>query len=243
MHLVSGISALQCVPLLGRTVTIPYIRGSLTVRGVNDLLDFQRGYFRMPDHHSDLFPSLSAADNLGDDDYIEHVAGILHVHPLKLTQTCDVRKTLRDRYRLNRIVRLAPSRSDRCTLCKDVLMARERVESTYCCSRKAHTMCLHTATVCAYCGEGWVMLPCCVCGRPCSARPVYRWNPQVDSTECCDANIHTQCLHHLFNSRCPCCNTQLDRDGYPHPPNSVECYVERRRMQRRNQRARNGTTP
>ena len=68
VHLVSGISALQCVPLLGRTVTIPYIRGSLTVRGVNDLLDFQRGYFRMPDHHSDLFPSLSAADNLGDDD-------------------------------------------------------------------------------------------------------------------------------------------------------------------------------
>ena len=97
VRLVSGISALQCVPLLGRTVTIPYIRGSLTVQGVNDLLDFRSGYFRMPDRHFDL-PPLSAADNLGNDDYIEHVVRILNVHPQKLTQAYDVRKTLHDRY-------------------------------------------------------------------------------------------------------------------------------------------------
>ena len=117
-------------------MTIPYIRGSLTVQGVNDLLDFRSGYFRMPDRHFDL-PPLSAADNLGNDDYIEHVARILNVHPQKLTQAYDVRKTLHDRYRLNRIVRLAPSRSDRCTLCKDVMMAKERVGSPHIVAQEA----------------------------------------------------------------------------------------------------------
>ena len=59
----------------------------------------------MPQHPSWLVPALTTADLQGDDDFINHVADILHVHAGKLTLATDVYKVVRDRYRLSRIVR------------------------------------------------------------------------------------------------------------------------------------------
>ena len=68
----------------------------------------------MPEHPSWLVRALTTADLLGDNDFINHVADILHVHPRKLTLSTDVYKFVRDRYRLAQIVQLVPSRNEKC---------------------------------------------------------------------------------------------------------------------------------
>ena len=49
LHLVQGIESLRNVPLDGRTVEIQFIHNTITVEGVNWLLDFCRGKFTMPE--------------------------------------------------------------------------------------------------------------------------------------------------------------------------------------------------
>ena len=58
----------------------------------------------MPKHPSWLLPAESAAGLHDDEDFLIHVADILHIHPQRLTSECDVSTILRDRYRLAQIV-------------------------------------------------------------------------------------------------------------------------------------------
>jgi hypothetical protein len=123
-------------------VTIPFIRDSLTVKGVNMLLDFRSGSYRMPENYFDLIQPLTSADLLGDSSFAQYVATQLCVSVWKLTTAWDTQTTLRDRYRLKQIVRLRPIPPDLCIICKDVMIAGEMVDSTHCCERNMHTMCL-----------------------------------------------------------------------------------------------------
>ena len=71
---VAGIKALHYVPLSGQIVEISFILGSLTPAGVNSLFDFRRDIFKLPEEYYERLPPLMAADNLGDDEFIDYVA-------------------------------------------------------------------------------------------------------------------------------------------------------------------------
>ena len=50
-------------------------------------------------------PSFDNADNLGDDMFLDYVAQELCVNPLKLSMASNVKKVVRDRYRLKQVVK------------------------------------------------------------------------------------------------------------------------------------------
>ena len=87
------------------------------------MLDFPRGEFKMPKHPSWLLPAESAAGMLDDEDFLIHVADILHILRRRLTSACDVSTILRDRYHLAQIVRLAPSPNNKCGYCREYISA------------------------------------------------------------------------------------------------------------------------
>jgi hypothetical protein len=237
LYVVRGISAFKVLrPLAGKTVEIPEIPNTLTTRGVNTLLDLRWGRFRMPEHPSWLVPALTTADLLGDDDFINHVADILHIHPKKLTLANDVYKVVRDRYRLSRIVRLAPSKNEKCGYCRDFFGGTHaRIEITICCGTKIHFACIKKASCCPYCGEGWLSIACCVCKVKTNGTPYH-----ACLTVCCKADIHQECTYRLCNRECPSCGERFDRNGYPKKVENVEEFVRQRQQIRRNERDRAG---
>ena len=160
------------------------------------------------------------------------MASKLCVHPQKLTLAFDVKKVIRDRYRLKSVVKDLRMSKDQCVACRDVLVDLDSVDSSRCCRSHMHVMCIRRITVCPGCGEGWTPLPCCQCSK----RMFYS-KDLVERTACCDADIHEHCLHRLKSKPCPSCGFPLDSSGYPYPPRSVSEYVI---LRRRIQRLRNG---
>ena len=165
LYVVRGISAFRMMTPLGRKIIdIPEIPHTLTKHGVNALLSLRWGKFKMPENPTWLVTALSTADLLGDEDFILHVAEILHVHPKKLTLASNVLKVVQDRYRLARIVRLAPSKNEKCGHCHDYFGGtHDHLQLTSCCQRKIDSTCMLKANGCPYCGEGWLSLMCCIC--------------------------------------------------------------------------------
>ena len=107
-------------PLSGKTLEIPFIE-NLTVKGVNQLLHFHRGTYRIPKNPFTLSEALASADCLGDDVFTNFVAKeVLMVHPRKLTLSANVFAVVRDPYRLSRIVpELKPTDGKRCQQCRE----------------------------------------------------------------------------------------------------------------------------
>ena len=228
-------------PLGGKTIKIPEIPKTLTTYAVNLLLNLRWGKFFMPRGIGLLVTALSSADLLGDVDFAVHVAEILHVHPRKLTLSCDIFKVVRDRYRLARICMLSPSNNLRCGFCHDYFSGSEILLDTTYCGRKIHMICYYEkARACPYCGEAFYPTKCCVCKT--DIRETYT-TPQkkIEKTmKCCTADVHQYCMWKLYNNNCPCCGAPLRSDGTPKPPKNVEEYVFRRRQLRRNERLRAG---
>ena len=194
-------------------MNIPFIRRSLTPQGLISLLDYRNGQFSLPDEFYHLLPAVSAADNIGDEQFLAYIAKTLYVHPNKLTMACDVKKTLRDRYRLKGRVTLHPTPNDKCHACRDTFMETDKIDTTNCCGVRLHVMCMRRVTVCPHCGDGWVSLNCCVCNRVCNSYDA------VDRMECCDADIHIRCLSSVYYKYCPVCGLKLNKNGYPASPN------------------------
>lgn len=94
--LVQAIKALQLAltpTLQVQCMNIPFIRDSLTVEGVNALMKFRRGIYRMPENYFHLIQPLTSDDLPGDSSFVAHQ---LRVNEWKLTTACDMRTTLRD---------------------------------------------------------------------------------------------------------------------------------------------------
>ena len=161
------------------------------------------------------------------------------VNVWKLTTACDTRTTLRNCYRLKGIVRLRPNPPDLCLICRDAMIAIEMVDSTYCCVKKMHTMCLRRHSDCIHCGEKWVGFQCCVCNKAISGGSTFPWlwNPTMSRMPCCDADVHNSCIPQVCGNTCPCCSQPLDNSGHPQPAASLEQFIIQRRNTRRVQRA------
>ena len=117
--LLKGILAFDCAGN-AKVLQIHPIRGSLSRYGLKVILNFRRNRddWSLPQNFYDLIPALTTADNLGDEVFIRHIANELCVHPLKLTMASDIKKVVRDRYRLmKRVVKLTIAACDRCVLC------------------------------------------------------------------------------------------------------------------------------
>ena len=235
--LLKGILAFDCAGN-AKVLQIHPIRGSLSRYGLKVILNFRRNRddWSLPQNFYDLIPALTTADNLGDEVFIRHIANELCVHPLKLTMASDIKKVVRDRYRLmKRVVKLTIAACDRCVLCKDVIVDLDSVNTTNCCGARIHVMCMKIVSTCPGCGDGWIPLPCCRCKHDMSYS-----EHAVERMACCDADIHKHCLFVLRSRQCPSCGVYLKKDGYPYIPVSVAEYVKSRRAMRRVQRARNG---
>ena len=142
---------------------------------------------------------------------------------------------VRDRYRLAKIITLAPSPDNRCDHCKNFFGdTKEHILLTSCCNRKIHSGCLKKAKVCKYCGEGWTVLPCCRCNLVIHSRSSQR------RTRCCAADLHDTCVYSLYDRECPSCGEKVDIYIFPKEIETVEEFVRRRIMIRRNERERAG---
>ena len=88
LNVVRRISVLKVMwPLAGKVIVIPKIPYTLTPRAVNAMLVFRWGRFSMPANPNWLVTELSTAD----ENFIMHIADILHAHPKKLSLASDMK--------------------------------------------------------------------------------------------------------------------------------------------------------
>ena len=217
---------------------IPYVHGSLTTYGVKILVEFHTNDgWTFPRNYYNILPVLTAADNLGDYSFINYVAGVLAIHPWKLTMVCNIKKVVCNRYRLRRVTSSSRLQMDkgRCIVCRDALVTMDCVNVSNCCRARIHIMCMKFVEVCPLCGDGWTPLPCCVCKR----KMMYE-SSDVDQMACCDVDIHKHCFLVLKQNPklkvCPSCRFPLNALGYPYSPRCLNEYIKLRRAKRRVQR-------
>ena len=135
---------------------------------IQSLVDFHEYKYVWPERFSVIAHQVLAADNLGDDSFVEFISYELKVPVGRIDSsntTQDVKMAIRDRLKLSDVVKLRKSKGDECYSCKSVFMERELTCVVQCCGRMFHCSCLLDIKICPFCNKAWITLPCTVCGK------------------------------------------------------------------------------
>ena len=160
---------------------------------IHALVDFHEGKYTIPESYSALAHQVLAADNLGDEVFLDYICHELNV-PLgrinSSNRTQDVKMALRDRMKLKSVVAQLQT-VKRCFVCQSGFMSEMEVTAVVaCCGRMFHSTCIVGVYTCPFCNEPWGGLPCVVCKKPtcsphnCEPHVSFEWRRR-NRMQCC----------------------------------------------------------
>lgn len=195
------------------------------------LVEFHEGRYTIPDHYVTLAHQVLAADNLGENIFLDYICNTLKVPKGRINSSnryLDVKMALRDKMTLKNIVRDLRE-STHCFVCKNDL--GDATALSGCCNRVFHYTCILDCMSCPYCWEPWGRLPCFVCKKPTVSkndRELFRsyTRRQQLQMKCFGVDIHMKCRR--FVHVCPSCGeTKFSSKDF-------RTYLMLRRERRRN---------